>query len=258
MNAPAPEPPTAWVKLYHPRGVDVRLPIHTAGVPVPPATWKAVLASVDAAIDAGFLATAPGLEPGETRETIGAVVQRLHDNRDGGALTPVIDLYAAGDPATNRYKLLSVYLNTEADQEAFERASGLRLDKLPVYEGSGHIERGKDRRLDQKVVAAPKPFAVAWRPNPKHDPAEKDQAKMKPKRLFARWPELPAAAADPVARGREAIAAAATLDGLASVWKALTRAAQVELAAEKDARKAALTAAASPGPGRPAAAPARR
>lgn len=241
------EPPTAWVKLYHPRGVDVRLPLPVGRAPLNAADWRNVLASVDAALDAGFLVTAPGLEAGETRELVGAVVCRAKDDRDGGS-TSVIDLYAAGDPAVNRFRLLSVYLNTEADEEAFERASGLRLDQLPTAVVPAPIERGKSRQLDQFVVAVAKPFAVAWKPNPKHDPAEQDKTKMKPKRLFSRWPDLPAAAADPVADGRAAIAGAATLPELEAAWVPLPKAVKKALAAEKDARKAAL--AAPPGDGR--------
>lgn len=234
-------PPAAWVRLWHPRGVDVRLPI-VVGEPVTVSTWREVLASVDAAIDAGFLATAPGLEPGETREMIGAVVCRVKEGNRDGSSTSVVDLYAAGDPATNRYRLLSVYLNTEADEHAFERASGLRLDQLPTYIGVGHIERCKSAQLDTLVVTAPKPFAVAWKLNPKHDPTEKDQTKMKPKRLFSRWPDLPTAAANPLEVGREAIRTAPTVAALADVWKSLPGDLKTQLAAEKDARKAALAA----------------
>src|SRR5690242_5896245 len=40
------------------------------------------------------------------------------------------------------------------------------------------------------VYAAPKPFGVVWKDNPKYDPNEQDTAKKKPKRLFVRWADV--------------------------------------------------------------------
>lgn len=183
------EPENGWVKLYHPRGPLVTLPVTAE-----PTDYARMFAAVGAAMDAGFLAAAPGVEPGDHVETVGHVVQRLKDNKDQSQ-TPVVDLYPTAAPG--KFAILSVYLNTAEQQQAFESASGLRLASMPVYVGTNKIERGTSRQADQFVAAVAKPFRVVYRDNPKYDPNETDTAKKKPARLFVRWPDLSTAAPTP-------------------------------------------------------------
>lgn len=167
-----------WVKLFHPRGVQVTLPVTEQAV-----DYKAMLANVTVALDSGWLVVAPGLDQGEHKDMVAFVVRRGRE--DKGHEIPVIDLYAAGD--SYRYSFMSAYLNNEADARAFEFASGLSLAKLPLYVGSGKLERGVSKQTDAMIVAAPKPFGVIWKDNPAYNPEETDAKKKKPKRKFVRW-----------------------------------------------------------------------
>ncbi len=200
------------VKLYHPAGVLVELPI-----PGGPFDYQAAFGNVSAALAAGFLVAAPGLEAGEQREEIGYVARKSKDN-DRGGTTPVLDLYPANEQA--KFAVLSVYLNTPEDVAAFEHASGLKLAALQVYIGDNKIERGKKRELDALVAKAPKPFGVVLIPNPKYDEqaaaAAKAGGKMYtiPKRKFVRWADQKPAGAeqrpDPTSAARPASSATPT------------------------------------------------
>jgi hypothetical protein len=196
INPPTKEP--AWIKLYHHRGVEVRIPLHCGLEPLPLAHFAALVGSIDNALSAGLLLQAPGLEEGETREMIGSVVHREKENEDG-TITPIVDLYVDDDRM--EYSILSVYLNHDKDAAAFERASGMKLAGIPVYVGAGKLQRGASRQTDKMILKAPKPFALAWKPNPRHNPEETDSTKKKPKRIFSRWPDLApeTAANEPVA-----------------------------------------------------------
>ncbi len=171
MNDPTPN--TAWCRLFHPRGPQVTLPL-----PPDPA---AALAAVSAALDAGWLVQAPGLEEGEEREMIGWVLKSIHSNEDRE--TPFVLLYSANEALT--WSVLKVYLNTPQDQAAFEHASGMKLAEMPEYVGQDKPQRGTNHRTDTYIVPAPKPFGVVFKKNPKHDATE--AGKMKPARLFVRW-----------------------------------------------------------------------
>jgi hypothetical protein len=173
-------PICGWTKLFHPRGPQVTLPL-----PPDPA---AALAAVSAALDAGWLVTAPGLEEGEEKEQVGWVLKSIFSNE--GRETPFVLLYSANEALT--WSFLKVYLNTEQDVAAFEHASRMKLTELPEYVGQDKPQRSASGRTDKYIVPAPRPFGVVFKKNPKHDATE--AGKMKPARLFVRWAEsLPAA-----------------------------------------------------------------
>ena len=205
---PAPPPRTPIqgdVWLYHPRGPKVRLPVH-AGYQEPLGfVYDAheALAAVDQYLDAGWLIDAPGLEAGERKEEIGYVVRRSKENQDGTE-TPIVDLYDADDG--RKFKLLSVYLNTDDDRAAFERASGLRLNDIPLYMGTAAPERGASRQSD-KFITKTRPFGVVWGKNPKYDDEKAKAATQAnpytvPMKKFVRWADQPAGTAAP-AGGRQ-------------------------------------------------------
>lgn len=175
----------AWVKLFHPSGADVRLPLDTTAI-IPVDGFRTILQSVSNALEAGFTVAIVGAEEGEQIEEIGSVVRADVDSRDGGSV-PRIDLYLANE--RTKYRAVSVYLNTDADIKAFEAVSGLSVRQLPPYVGQGYIERGKSTQTDKLIIKAPHTFRAAFIPNPKYDPAETDISKKKPARLFSRWPD---------------------------------------------------------------------
>ena len=166
------------MKLFHPRGVQVTLPVLFDG------DYRNSFAAVGAALDAGFLAEAPGLEQGEERDEIAWVLRAVHEK--DGEVTPVIVLYSFNEGFS--WPILKVYLNKQADIEAFEYASKLRLDKLPVYVGNDRPQRGAKKATDHFIVKVPKRFGVVFKRNPRHD--DTDAGKMKPARLFVRWTDM--------------------------------------------------------------------
>ena len=196
---PAPPPRTPLVGdvwLYHPRGPKVRLPVPAgahegAEFACSPAL---ALAAVDDYLAAGWLLDAPGLEAGEHKEEVGYVLRRSKDNQDGSE-TPIIDLYSANDQLT--WKVLSVYLNTDDDVAAFERAAGVRLTDIPLFSGTAAPERGASKQSD-KFITRTRPFGVVWGANPKYDEAAAQQAAAAnkrytvPKKKFVRWADQPA------------------------------------------------------------------
>ncbi len=180
-------PPWSTGKLYHPKGVQVTFPF--------PADPALCLAAVTAALDAGWLVAAPGLEAGEEKVQVGYVVQGTYES--DGEETPYVLLYEDNDAMT--FSFLKVYLNTDADVKAFEYASRMKLDQIPPYIGRDKPERGASKQIDKFIIKAPKPFGVVFKANPKYDEHAAAAAKAKgevyskPKRLFVRWADAPPA-----------------------------------------------------------------
>lgn len=184
-----------WVKLYTDSGVQVTLP-----VPPAPADYIGMLANVKAALAAGFLVTAPGLEVGEEREEVGFLVRGIQEN--AGDETPFLLLYPNNDAL--KYSSLKVYLNRPDDIADFEFASKMKLAELPPYIGRDKPERGKSKQVDKFIVPARKPFGVVFVPNPKWSAEEEAAAKAKnelysvPRRKFVRWADQRAKAVEVV------------------------------------------------------------
>ncbi len=174
---------TGWVKLYHPSGAQITVPLDL-NVQVSPDQAATLLGSVSSLIGAGLSVFAPGLEEGEQYEQIGWAVRREKEDTEGP--TPVIDLY----PINGKFRFLAVYLNNADDVKAFEAATGLSVTKMPLYEATNTIERGVKAALDKYVVQLRSPTKIVWKANPRYDPEEKDVTKKKPRRLFVRWADL--------------------------------------------------------------------
>jgi hypothetical protein len=204
-NGELPVRPCGWVTLWTPAGVQVTLPVTTG-----PTDYKAMLANVDAAVGAGFLAMPPGVvgaaEQEEMKESIGWVCRRVKENKDRTE-TPVIDLYVDAPHLT--FHVLSIYLNNADQQSDFERASGMLLASIPVFVGTASPRRGASRQSDEFIRRVDFPFTVVMRPHPKYseEAAKKaDEAKQTytiPKREFVRW-ELPSRPAA-IAAGKPAV-----------------------------------------------------
>ncbi len=167
-----------WAKVYHPSGLQVTIPLPVENA-LTPASAKAMLDSVSTLLTVGFLVNAPGLEDGEKVETIVGVVRRAKANDDGSE-TPVIDLY----PDRANFRILGIYLNNEQDIQAFETATGVKLNALPLYDGDNAIERGKGVKTDKYVITLKSPVKVVFKANPKW---EGDEDKKHSKRVFVRW-----------------------------------------------------------------------
>jgi hypothetical protein len=174
------------MKVFHPRGPQVWLPVPFDG------DYRKAFAAVGAALDAGFLAVAPGLEPGEEKEQVGWLVRGSVEQ--DGETTPYLLLYSADDNMS--YSFLKVYLNKPEDVAAFEFASGMKLDRIPEYEGNDKPERGTSAKLEKYFARPSRPFTVVYKHNPKYDESAKAAAVAKkeiykvPVRLFVRWADM--------------------------------------------------------------------
>jgi hypothetical protein len=176
-----PSSVNGWVKLYHPCGVQVTLPIPSQN-PITPEMAAGMLASVGSLVSAGWLPNLPNLEDGEQEHEIGAVLRCVQINDDESE-TPIIDLFPANERL--KYKVLRVYLNTAEDVKAFEKTCGVNLADLPLYESNAGIKRGENARLDQKYIIPLKhPVKVVSKANPLWE-GEEDKKHLK--RLLTRW-----------------------------------------------------------------------
>ncbi len=164
------------VKMYAPNGAEVVWLVSVEGGP-------AEAMEIAAALErAGLFPTPPTEEERERRSRVGAFVVRSHINGDGSE-TPVVDVYFRHrNGYTDRLRSMRVYLNTPRDRKDFERAFGVRLDALNIYDGDTPIERGKRPQQERFVYAPAHDVWAVWRINPASTTDEKA-----PKRLFVRW-----------------------------------------------------------------------
>lgn len=217
--------PVALMELWHPRGVQVSLPIDPVNPPAI-AEWRAIYDSVGLALDAGWLVQCPGMEEGEEKDDVGWVL-KMEQEKDG-EVTPCLLLYSSKENL--KFSIVKVYLNKPEDITAFEYASKMKLAALPLYEGTNKPERGSNSKTDRLMVVPPKPFGFVFKKNPKHDPNEEDIKKMKPARLFVRWADqAPASqpAAEPAAA--QPTATVAEYAGKQDVARCWQRAAEANL-----------------------------
>lgn len=149
---------TGWIKLYHPSGAQVSLPVPVLSRLTTQQAMD-VLASVSEYINVGFRVTAPGLEEGELIEEINAVARR--EAKDG---TPIVDFYSGNMKLLKKF--MHVYLNTEQDVAAFEKATGIQVALLQVYDGALAIARD-DNKAGKYIVNLPRPIRVVWKLSPK-------------------------------------------------------------------------------------------
>lgn len=171
---------TGWIKLYHPSGAQVSLPVPLLSRLT---TQQAldVLGSVSEYINVGFLVNAPDLENGELIEEVNAVARREAKDE-----TPIIDFYSSNMKLLKKF--MHVYLNTEQDVAAFEEASGLKLAALPVYDGALAIARD-DNKARKYIVSLPRPIKLVWKLSPKWEEwkAAGGEANEPHKRMLVRY-----------------------------------------------------------------------
>lgn len=184
------EMPGGWVRLYHPAGGGVQVTLPVPAASFSPGQTAAMFANVSSLIAAGFMVRQPGLQEGETRESVTHI---LHRNRalEDGSFTPVMDLYATGS-----FRVLSLYLDAEKEDETRQFIDRFGpISSFPLYPGNAPIERGKDAESEREFVVcvAERGVQVVYRANPKYSQEEADRLKAEnkpykvPKRIFVRF-----------------------------------------------------------------------
>lgn len=148
-----------WVKLFTSAGAQVTLAVPMDGSVMPFESAAAALKSVEDLLAAGWLVEAAGLEEGEQKQEVVSVSRR--EAKDG---TPVVAFYLV-HPKTVK-KFLHLYLNTEDEIRAFEAATGLRLEAIPLWTGERDIYKDH-REAGKYIVPLPRPIHLVWEINPK-------------------------------------------------------------------------------------------
>jgi hypothetical protein len=200
---------SSWSRLWHPRGVQVTLPLS----PDPANGFAAALNQVSAALDAGWLAQAPGLEEGEQKDMVSGIARGIHEKE--GRCTPYVLLYSAS--AHLIHPILKCYLDTKDQIEAFEYAAKFKLDKIPLYDGTDKPARDNSQRAKRNIVTLQRHFGVVFKPNPKYDEAARAAVVARgdiykvAKDVFVRWIDVkPQADPEPADDKKPAITANGT------------------------------------------------
>lgn len=144
---------SGWVKLYTPENALVTVPIPLTEAITPDIAGN-MLTSVRNLIGAGFSVNERGLADGELSMEAAFVSKRSAS--DG---TPILDFFAPHPKAEK--KIIHVYLNTEADIEAFEKASGTTVASIPPYEGEVAIDK-KSTKAVKYIVPLKNPVRLVY------------------------------------------------------------------------------------------------
>jgi hypothetical protein len=177
---------TGWLKLYHPSGAQVSLPVPLLARLTTQQAMD-VLGSVSEYLNVGFLVNAPGLEDGELIEEVNGVARREAKDE-----TPIIDFYSSNMKLLKKF--MHVYLNTKQDLAGFEEATGLKVAALPVYDEALAIARD-DNKARKYIVNLPRPIKLVWKLSPKWEEwkAAGGEGNEPHKRMLTRYEtELPA------------------------------------------------------------------
>lgn len=147
MNDTTTHQITGWTRLYHPSGAQATLPIQyeSAGN---------MFGQIDAYLAAGFQVNAPGLEEGEQKQEVVSVSRR--EGKDG---VPIVAFYLA-HPKTVK-KFLHSYLNTPEDVQAFEAATGMKLESIPLWHGDRDIQKDH-REAGKYIIQLTHPINLIW------------------------------------------------------------------------------------------------
>lgn len=196
--------PTAWTTGWLPNGAKVSftIPVTLDGA------FDTVLDFTNRLLAAGFLLAEPGVGDGEKQDMVGWVCRHVKIDDDGSE-TPVIDLYADHESVT--HKIVRMYLNTPEDVRAFEAATGVKVNNLPLVETPGAIERAPNIPAAKKIIRLAQPVAAIHKANPNYEEGSK-----KLKRLFVRWGSVQPIA-QPAASASKPDAAPAKADNVIEV-----------------------------------------
>ena len=136
---------------YTPAGYAVSISFE---LPAIPTTWDAYDQRM----------TALGLSPRQSTritktETISHVARRDHYNKSG-TTTPHIAFYSASQHLEMRY--LHVYMDTAAERRAFEEATGISIDTIPVQDADTHPKRDGSPRSKTYILPLPRPITIEY------------------------------------------------------------------------------------------------
>ena len=145
---------TGWVKLYHPCGSQVTLPVPVNTQLTADQIAALARIMVDAYLNSGFQVNAPGLEEGEQKKEVAFVSRRA-----GRDETPIVAFYI--DHPKVFKKSLHVYLNKAEDVEAFEAATGLKLMDIPLWDGERDIDRD-NKSAAKYILPLPRPISLIY------------------------------------------------------------------------------------------------
>lgn len=157
---------TIWIQLYTPGGAKLGVTLGFADGKFTETLPDVAL--IDAMIaEKGYLLNAPGVEPGETLETITHVIRGIQTNKDG-TTTPIIGLFYENTKLIYPKK---AYLNTTDDIATFERLSGLKVSALPQFP-SKNVPLRDDAGGTPFMVAVKTPFQIKLKPTTYVDPKD--------------------------------------------------------------------------------------
>lgn len=168
----------AWVKLYAGTlEVRIPLPITTESGVITEEGARFILESIANLKAAGFSETLPDQKPGQMVEEVSHVVVSEKAN-DDGTMSPVIYYYPSKDFLVYR-AYGKHYLDTPEDRAEFEQATGLKLSTLTNIWPSAEAPKRDDPKAASYFYALKTPIQVAFEPNPRYNPEEKDVSKKK-------------------------------------------------------------------------------
>lgn len=144
---------------------------------------QAVQKAIATGVRNGFFAAEPSKLEGEKLHTVWGVIRRGKVN-DDGTETAIMDFYAENEKMV--YAFFKHYLNKPEDVTAFEAATGMKINEIPLFDGSAALEKTAGT-FGKYIRLAPNKPRVALTPNPYYDANEQDKTKKKPQFKFGRW-----------------------------------------------------------------------
>lgn len=154
----------AMVWVYHLSGLKINIELPLDGTIISDEQIHGLNASVEKLLAHNFTVNLPGLQAGEYREMVGAIVRYNKKNNDG-TLSPRIYFYS--DKTNLVHKLVDTYLDTAEEIREFEQVSGLTLASVPAWQAKATPDR-KEAADANVLITVGKPFQVVFKDNPEY------------------------------------------------------------------------------------------
>jgi hypothetical protein len=159
----------ARVTLYHPSGAKIEIPVSPERA-IQSQEAEIIFNSVNSLLSAGFSVDIPGDNDGELVDEAFAVARRMSNDN-----VNIVAFYKS-HPKLNK-KFIHEYLDTPEQVKEFESATGLKLERLPLFDGDKDITKDH-RSAAQYIVKLPRPVKIvyciserwkSWNETDKHD-----------------------------------------------------------------------------------------